>query len=74
VITPILLRARSLDEPGAGIPTQGSGRGPSGKPAVLPEPMHNTSMLGGCLCGAVRYKIVQQARTLYAWHCKDARP
>jgi hypothetical protein len=73
VITPILLRARSLDEPGAGIPHAGIWEGTVGQPAVLPEPMHNTSMLGGCLCGAVRYKIVQQPRTLYACHCKDCQ-
>jgi hypothetical protein len=35
MITPILLRARSLDEPGAIIPYAGSSEGVVGKPAVL---------------------------------------
>jgi hypothetical protein len=36
MITPTLLRARSLDEPGAGIPHAGISEGAVGKPAVLP--------------------------------------
>ena len=36
MITPILLRARSLDEPCAGIPHAGIGEGAAGQPTVLP--------------------------------------
>ncbi len=28
---------------------------------------------GGCLCGAVRYKIAQQPKSLVHCHCKDCR-
>lgn len=35
-IIPSPLRARSLDEPGAGIPHAGISEGPVGQPAVLP--------------------------------------
>jgi hypothetical protein len=36
MITPTLLRARSPDQPGAGIPHDGISEGADGKPAVLP--------------------------------------
>jgi hypothetical protein len=36
MITPALLRARSLDEPGAGILNAGISEGAVGKPALLP--------------------------------------
>jgi len=36
MITPILLRARDLDEPGAGIPHAGICEGAVGQPAILP--------------------------------------
>jgi len=36
MITPTLLRARSLDEPGAGIPHAGISEGAVGQLAVLP--------------------------------------
>ena len=36
MIIPGQLRARSLDEPGAGIPHAGICEGPAGQPTVLP--------------------------------------
>lgn len=35
--------------------------------------VENLPMLGGCLCGAVRYKIVAEPSTLYACHCADCQ-
>ena len=32
-----------------------------------------TTMLGGCLCGSVRYEILAEPITLYACHCRDCQ-
>jgi hypothetical protein len=44
MITPALLRARSLDEPGPGLPHAGISEGAAGKAAVLPQ-WHIMNML-----------------------------
>jgi len=34
----------------------------------MPAPYH-----GGCLCGAIRYRVADEPLTLYACHCTDCQ-
>src|SRR5689334_3159306 len=35
--------------------------------------MSNTSLTGGCACGAIRYNIVERPLIVHACHCRDCQ-
>ena len=45
---------------------------PSPPPPPTMQPIPNP-MLGGCICGALRYRIIGEPLTLYTCHCTDCQ-
>jgi hypothetical protein len=35
--------------------------------------MSNTTLLGGCVCGAIRYKLKERPLIVHACHCRDCQ-